>query len=977
MERVWGGELFQPIVKKQGLSECEARYVFRQLLEGVSYMHTRGVIHRDLKPENILIVRTSNAPGETGAAMDIYDVKIADFGLSKVIHDGASTAKTFVGTPQYWAPEVLKVRANGGSYGPESDLWGLGAVLFVMLTGRYPFDGKKQPLEEQIATASLNLGSSRWRRISPEAKDLVQGLLRVNPQERLRLESCFCHAWVMGTTLEPSLGLPEEDLSGAVRPEPPAADGGAAPASSTREAPEESGSAAVAPPRSPEGRSRCAHLPAVEEERGSPSRSGPDAGSRKHSGDNAVTATSKTYSATSVHSSSPSVEVVDSEERPYPSRGGRCGRCCRRRPAAPTYYSLVPLVLAVYFFLRAHFLTSKNSGYSEELRLSDGQQVVQRPSGPSGPMSVAVQSLSCVRGGDIACPVNIDVQASTAAATAAAVAAAAPTSSLQVRVPEIPLRAREHQQTEADCEEQETVFRLGELLKLQVSIMGSLKTASLAFRHADRELAEATHQTFLQARQIFQDANNVISRFAEVAQQVSESILPDLRLAVEEKAPDMAMGLLSYVKVWVTKMRSDGEATRTQYGKLQDSVLHLAQRAQQTKTNADRRLHEAAQAVEAQAVAAKLQPQNRYALESRTSSSAKSGSAGSSASELHVCTGGSFAGAPGVAAAEMGLAGADAMETDMLSLNGRTRKLFEHLGDLAPPGGGAGGASSAGDGAHGAGAGNSAGASAGDGSSAPASQVATRGDTRATSSSSEGEEERWKREVLDLLFMAPGVVGPEVSSSAARLAARSQDADSDDDVVAPGEDEEEMEDELEGVGVDEDLEDDASRKDDGAAGTSSGGSLTSGSGSSEVVPYVKDGPSKIRPDYAVRSSASLLRALRELRRVDTILQGCSSFWANMDGTVQRLAHMKEHTEALVNFAADNARLMERFHQRLREYTGFWAALERICRQYCADHQATSERMFRWIRDIEDAVDLVHTTESIKTGAAAARKDRER
>merc|ERR1711879_634469 len=96
---------------------------------------------------------------------------------------------------------------------------------------------------------------------------------------------------------------------------------------------------------------------------------------------------------------------------------------------------------------------------------------------------------------------------------------------------------------------------------------------------------------------------------------------------------------------------------------------------------------------------------------------------------------------------------------------------------------------------------------------------------------------------------------------------------------------------------------------------------------------------------ASRTSASLLRALRELKRVDEILQGCSAFWQNMDGTVQKLAQMKEHTECLVNFAANSARLRERFAQRLTEYTSFWSSLERLCRQYCIDHHASSKKMY--------------------------------
>merc|ERR1719291_160122 len=89
-------------------------------------------------------------------------------------------------------------------------------------------------------------------------------------------------------------------------------------------------------------------------------------------------------------------------------------------------------------------------------------------------------------------------------------------------------------------------------------------------------------------------------------------------------------------------------------------------------------------------------------------------------------------------------------------------------------------------------------------------------------------------------------------------------------------------------------------------------------------------------ETATNSSAALLRALRELRRVDAILQGCSAFWANMDGTVQKLAQMKDVTERLVGYASSSKRLRDRFDQRLSEYAAFWANLERLCRQYGLD-----------------------------------------
>ncbi|CAE7678144.1 unnamed protein product [Symbiodinium pilosum] len=206
MELVGGGELFDLIVRNKSLSESEARHIFLQLLEGVGYMHARGVLHRDLKPENILVA--GSRPAEPPESGHNYDVKIADFGLSKAIGGGASLARTRVGTPQYWAPEVLDVQKRGGSYDQAADFWGLGAVLFVMLCGRYPFDGQKQALDDQIRTASYSMTGSRWRNISEAAKSLVRGLLRVNPVDRLSLDDCLSHPWVTGEPMPLPKRLP-------------------------------------------------------------------------------------------------------------------------------------------------------------------------------------------------------------------------------------------------------------------------------------------------------------------------------------------------------------------------------------------------------------------------------------------------------------------------------------------------------------------------------------------------------------------------------------------------------------------------------------------------------------------------------------------------------------------------------------------------------------------------------------------------
>jgi hypothetical protein len=134
------------------------------------------------------------------------------------------------------------------------------------------------------------------------------------------------------------------------------------------------------------------------------------------------------------------------------------------------------------------------------------------------------------------------------------------------------------------------------LLKLQLSIIGFLKQASIALGHADMDLAEATQGTLRQAQEVFHAANTVVGGYASVANRVQE-VLPDLHLAVEEKAPKMAASLLSVVKQWVRDMRTNGDATRQKYVELHKSVLSLARQAQRRKISADQHLFEAMKAL--------------------------------------------------------------------------------------------------------------------------------------------------------------------------------------------------------------------------------------------------------------------------------------------------------------------------------------------------------------------------------------------
>eukprot|EP00951_Prasinocladus_malaysianus_P028418 scaffold258858_cov47-Prasinocladus_malaysianus.AAC.1 len=160
MTRLTGGEL-SDIVQAQGkLSEDDARAAVIGILSGVSHMHTKGIAHRDLKLENVLLVE----------GRPLSEVKIADFGMAKRIRAGAS-AHTMCGSPMYVAPEVLIVAAkdhngkNVAAYDLQADVWSIGVMLYLMLSGHPPFDtkGGLYPLFQQIKRGMYrSLRSSAW-----------------------------------------------------------------------------------------------------------------------------------------------------------------------------------------------------------------------------------------------------------------------------------------------------------------------------------------------------------------------------------------------------------------------------------------------------------------------------------------------------------------------------------------------------------------------------------------------------------------------------------------------------------------------------------------------------------------------------------------------------------------------------------------------------------------------------------------------
>eukprot|EP00798_Chlamydomonas_sp_ICE-L_P017505 gene17505-23817_t len=189
-ELVAGGELLDRVTEKGNYTEKDAANLIRQILDGVAYLHSEGVVHRDLKLENMIMLNER----------DDSPVKIADFGLSKFFSP-ETVLSTMCGSPQYVAPEVLGMGDGLKEYSPAVDMWSVGVILFILLSGYSPFDDDNDAvLFEKIKKGNYDDDDPIWENISHPAKDLVAKLLTVDSEARLSAEQALKHPWVMAKT---------------------------------------------------------------------------------------------------------------------------------------------------------------------------------------------------------------------------------------------------------------------------------------------------------------------------------------------------------------------------------------------------------------------------------------------------------------------------------------------------------------------------------------------------------------------------------------------------------------------------------------------------------------------------------------------------------------------------------------------------------------------------------------------------------
>jgi calcium/calmodulin-dependent protein kinase I len=182
-----GGELFDRICRKGSYYESDAADLIRATLSAVAYLHDHGIVHRDLKPENLLF-RTPE---------DNADLLIADFGLSRIMHEEQfHVLTTTCGTPGYMAPEIFKKTGHGKPV----DLWAIGVITYFLLCGYTPFD-RDSDFEEMQAILNADYSFTPveyWRGVSKEGKDFIRRCLTIDPAKRITAHDALQHSFVTG-----------------------------------------------------------------------------------------------------------------------------------------------------------------------------------------------------------------------------------------------------------------------------------------------------------------------------------------------------------------------------------------------------------------------------------------------------------------------------------------------------------------------------------------------------------------------------------------------------------------------------------------------------------------------------------------------------------------------------------------------------------------------------------------------------------
>lgn len=183
MEYMKGGDLFNYLESRDfTIEQDRARDIAHKIASSLFYLHSFGIAHRDLKPENILMTDNS----------DDSDPKLVDFGLSKIVGPSETCNDPF-GTLSYVAPEVLLQKP----YDKSVDLWSLGVIIYLLLSGTLPFDDDDdREIARQTIHDPVDFSYHVWNKVPKEVKDLISKLLEKDRNKRFRLEDVLKHNWI-------------------------------------------------------------------------------------------------------------------------------------------------------------------------------------------------------------------------------------------------------------------------------------------------------------------------------------------------------------------------------------------------------------------------------------------------------------------------------------------------------------------------------------------------------------------------------------------------------------------------------------------------------------------------------------------------------------------------------------------------------------------------------------------------------------
>lgn len=183
LELVSGGELFDFLAQKESLSEEEATQFIKQILDGVQYLHSKRISHFDLKPENIMLLDRN---------VSLPRIKLIDFGLAHKIEPGVDFKNIF-GTPEFVAPEIV----NYEQLGLEADMWSIGVITYILLSGASPFLGDtKQETLGNISAMNYDFDEELFSNTSELAKSFIRQLLEKDTRKRMTVQDALNHHWI-------------------------------------------------------------------------------------------------------------------------------------------------------------------------------------------------------------------------------------------------------------------------------------------------------------------------------------------------------------------------------------------------------------------------------------------------------------------------------------------------------------------------------------------------------------------------------------------------------------------------------------------------------------------------------------------------------------------------------------------------------------------------------------------------------------